>query len=261
LITDHGRDPVTIESPRSQFRQLADLIRGAIERGEYAPGSPLPAEDELARQYGVSRRTINQAMRILRAEGLLKVQRGRGTIVRQIPVIHRDAVGRQHTREAGGARGAFQAELERLGLTARSDVEISEAAAPEGVAALLAVEPGAPVLARSRRMFANDVPVMLATSYLPLDIAAGTQLAEADTGPGGTYSRLGELGHAPVTFTETVTVRSPEDSEAAELGMDAEQRVFAIRRTAEDAARRVVEVNDMTLPVHQWELAYQWAAD
>lgn len=251
---------VTLESPESRFRQLAGLIRDAINRGEYRPGQPMPSEDDLAAEYGVSRRTVNQAMRILRAEGLVYVQRGRGTIVRPVPVIRRDAVGRQQIREAGGARGAFQAELAALGLTARSDVQVSEVQAPEDVAGLLAIEPGAAVLARARRMFANDVPVMLATSYLPLDIAAGTQIAQEDTGPGGVYSRLADLGHGPAELAETVTVRPPRDGEAAALGMDAEQRVYSIRRTAEDAAGRVVEVNDMALPVHQWELVYRWAA-
>ncbi len=249
-----------IEAPRARYRQLADLLRAAIERGDYAPGSPLESESELAARYGVDRRTVNRAVLSLRADGLVRVQRGRGTIVRELPVIRRDAVNRQHIREAQGARGAFQAELESLGLTARSDVEVSEVPAPGEVAALLAVEPGEPVLARRRSMFADSTPVQLATSYLPLDIAAGTQLADADPGPGGTYSRLADLGHAPAAFAETVRVRLADDGEARALRMDPEQRVIAIRRTARTSAGRIVEVNDITLPAHQWELVYEWPA-
>ena len=88
-----------LESPRPQYRQLADLIRAAIDRGEYAPGSLLPSEDELARRYNVSRPTVNRAMSILRSEGLIRVERGRGTIVRDLPVIRRDAVARQRIRK------------------------------------------------------------------------------------------------------------------------------------------------------------------
>jgi len=40
--------------------------------------------------------------------------------------------------------------------------------------------------------------------------------------------------------------------------MEAEQRVFAVRRIARNAAGRVVEVTDIVLPAHQWELVYQW---
>jgi GntR family transcriptional regulator len=247
-----------LESPRPQYRQLADLIRAAIDGGEYAPGSLLPSEDELARRYNVSRPTVNRAMSILRSEGLIRVERGRGTIVRDLPLIRRDAVARQRIRETADARGAFQAELERLGLTARSDVQVSEAEPAADVAELLAVKPGTKVLTRHRKMYANDVPLQLAVSYLPLDIASGTALAEADTGPGGTYSRLAELGHAPATLEESVRVRPPDDDEAQFLRMEAEQRVFAVRRSARSAAGRVVEVTDIVLPAHQWELVYQW---
>src|SRR5262249_46538211 len=118
---------------------------------------------------------------------------------------------------------AFQAELERLGLTARSDVEILEVAPPSDVAVLLGTE--GEVLARRRQMYANDIPVQLATSYLlPLDIAGGTQLAEQDTGPEGTYSRLTDLGYAPAVFSETVRVRLADDVETRFLHLDVEQR-------------------------------------
>jgi GntR family transcriptional regulator len=250
---------VPLENPRSQYRQLADQLRIAIERGEYAPGSTLPSEPELARQYEVGRLTVNRAVQILRSEGLVRVERGKGTIVRELPVLTRDAAGRQTIRETGQARGAFQAELEGLGLTARSDVEILEAVPPDDIAALLGTE--GKVLARRRQMYANDIPIQLATSYLPLDIASGTQLAERDTGPGGTYSRLADLGYAPAVFSETVGVRLADDAETRFLRLDVEQRVLAIRRLACTDAGRIVEVNDIVLPAHQWELVYEWRAE
>jgi GntR family transcriptional regulator len=183
--------------------------------------------------------------------------------VNELPVIRRQAVARQRrdVREAGQARGAFDGELRRLGLNPRSDVDVDQVPAPAEVASLLGVEEGTPVLARRRRMYANDIPVQLATSYLPLDIAGGTVLASTDPGPGGTYSRLADLGHAPATYTETARVRPPGDSEAQFLRMDPDQRVVTIQRTARTAAGRIVEVNQITLPAHQWELVYEWAAE
>jgi GntR family transcriptional regulator len=258
----HGEQgsQVPLESARSQYRQLADLIRTDIERGTYPPGSRLPSEPDLGDRYGVSRQTVNNAVQILRSEGLVRVDRGVGTIVRELPVITTMRTTRQQERAAGQARGAFQAEMERLGLNAESDVRIDEVPAPEDVAGHLGISPGETVLARERRMTANDIPVQLATSYLPMDIAAGTQLAEPDTGPGGTYSRLADLGYAPVSFIESVRVRLPCDDEFRLLGMDGEQRVITIRRLAQTESGRTVEVNDMVLPAHQWELRYQWHA-
>jgi GntR family transcriptional regulator len=252
-----------VESPRPQYRQLADLIRAAIEQGEYPPGSELPAEDQLASLHGVSRATVNRAVLILRGEGAVRVVRGRGTVVRELPVLRRDGIARQRAdlREADAARGAFQAELARLGLSARSEVDVAEQVPPAEIASLLGIGPGALAVTRQRRMYGNGVPVQLALSYLPHEIAAGTRLMDADSGPGGIYSRLAELGHAATGFSESVRIRLPDSAEAAFLVLDAEQRVFAIRRIASTAAGRVVEVNDIVLPAHQWELHYEWRSE
>jgi GntR family transcriptional regulator len=243
--------------------QVAAAIRDAIAGGEWGPGELIPPEPELAARYGTTRATVNRARSILRAEGLIRPKQGRGTTVRALPVLHRDAAGRQRraVREDGQARGAFDGELRRLGLTPRSEVDVRQVPAAAEVASLLGIDTGVMVLARQRQMYADGEPVQMATSYLPLDIAAGTPIAAADPGPGGTYSRLAELGHAAAVFNETVQVRRPADDEARFLQMDLDQRVIAIRRTARTAAGRVVEVNEITMAAHQWELAYEWPAE
>jgi GntR family transcriptional repressor for pyruvate dehydrogenase complex len=57
--------------------QVADHIRGQIVRGELADGAPLPKSEELIQRYPVSMPTFREAMRILEAEGLITVRRGR----------------------------------------------------------------------------------------------------------------------------------------------------------------------------------------
>lgn len=254
---------MSITPAKSQFRQLADAIRARIESGEYPRGAAIPAEDDLAEEFGVSRPVVNRAVSILRTEGLVKVHRGRGTTVNELPVIRRDTAGRQRrtTRESGEARGAFDGEMKALGLTPNTTVSVDQVPASASVAELLGITEGDTVLARSRVMSANDIPVQLATSYFPMDIAEGSQLTETDTGPGGAYSRLAELGHAPAEFTETVRVRPPTDDEAPRLQLEPDQRVYMITRTARTAADRVVEVNEIILPAHQWELTFTWPAE
>jgi GntR family transcriptional regulator len=254
---------MAIDTPRPEYMQVADAIRTAIEAGEWEPGTLIPPEPELAARYGTTRATVNRALSILRAEGLVRPRQGRGTTVRPLPVLRRDAAGRQRraTREEGQARGAFEGELRQLGYTSRSDVSVAEVPAPEDVAELLGLAEGTIVLARRREMYAGAEPVQMATSYLPLDIVAGSAITGTDPGPGGTYSRLAELGHAPAAFAERVQIRRPTDAEARFLQMDLDQRVIAIRRTATTAAGRVVEVNEIALPAHQWELVYEWPAE
>jgi GntR family transcriptional regulator len=242
------------------YHAIAGELRARIERGTYEPGSRLPAEDALAREFSVSRQTVNKALLRLRAEGLVRVERGVGTTVRAIPMLTTERIGRQSPaqREAGEARGAFQGELDRLGYTSRSVVQVTREDPPGSVREVFGTDEQAVV--RRREMFAGDVPVQLATGYYPLAISAGTAIEQEDTGPGGTYSRLAELGHAPARFTERIRLRLATDGEAAFLRLDTEQRVYDVERIARDSDGLVVEVNMIVMPAHQWGLVYEWDA-
>jgi GntR family transcriptional regulator len=255
-----GSKKMTIEQPVAGFKQVAAILRREIRSGVYEPGSLMPSEPELVARFKVSRSVINRALSLLHSEGLVRPERGRGTTVNPIPVIPRNAVVRQsqQVREGGDARGAFDGELRNLGLTPKVEVTVEQITANAEIAELLGVEEGADVLARKRVMYANDIPVQLATSYIPWAIAEGTRLTEKDTGPGGTYSRLAELGHKPKRANERTRERAPEDAEAAGLRMDASQRVFHITRTVWDAAGQVVEVTESVLPAYQWEFQADW---
>jgi GntR family transcriptional regulator len=252
---------VPLETPRSRYRQLADLLRSAIERGEYPPGSVLPSEPELSQRYEVSRPTINRAVSILRTQGLVRVDRGRGTIVREIPVIRRAAVTRYESsqRERAGARGAFDAEIRGLGMTSRSDVEVSQVTPPPEVARALRLPEGRDnVIVRKRRMYANDVPVQLAPSYIPAQIATGTPLAEPDPGPGGIISRFADLGYPQARITETVRVRTASDEERQFLRLDPDQAVIEIWHVGWTADDLPVEVCIHSMPAYLWTLDYEW---
>src|ERR1700722_16313135 len=55
---------------------MANDIRRRILRGELKAGEALPAEAELMAQYGISRPTLREALRILESEQLIVVRRG-----------------------------------------------------------------------------------------------------------------------------------------------------------------------------------------
>ena len=246
-----------------RYRQVADALRVAIEQGEYPPGTALPSEPEIAERYGTTRATVNYALRVLRGEGLVRPRRGRhggGTFVRPIPQIRRRAVARyrQTAREHEQARGAFEAEIRAQGMTPRSDVEVATVDAPARVAEVLGT---ARVVMRKRRMYADDIPVQLAPSYIPAAIAEGTALEQADTGPGGMLSRLAELGHAEVRFTESVRTRRATDEERDFLDLDADAPVMEIWHVGWTAAGRPVEVCVHSVAAYGWVLDYEWVAE
>jgi GntR family transcriptional regulator len=65
--------------------QVAAEIRRAIAEGEAGPGERLPLAKDLAAVLGVNKNTVLRALHILREEGLLDFQRGRGITVAGTP--------------------------------------------------------------------------------------------------------------------------------------------------------------------------------
>jgi GntR family transcriptional regulator len=68
-------------APKLIYVQVADHITGRIEAGELAPNARLPAERDLATEYGVSYDTIRRATALLRERELIITIVGRGTFV------------------------------------------------------------------------------------------------------------------------------------------------------------------------------------
>ncbi len=61
-----------------RWQQLADLIKERIASGEYQPRQPIPSEHEFVQETGLSRSTIQKAMRALMEEGTLYAVQGLG---------------------------------------------------------------------------------------------------------------------------------------------------------------------------------------
>ncbi|HEY0200795.1 MAG TPA: phosphonate metabolism transcriptional regulator PhnF [Burkholderiaceae bacterium] len=77
-----------MEKPaRSRWERIAAELAGDIgRRKQYQPGQQLPTESELARQFGVNRHTIRQALDSLRTQGLVRTTQGSGTYVEEFAV-------------------------------------------------------------------------------------------------------------------------------------------------------------------------------
>ncbi len=71
--------------PRRLYRQIADQIRTLIKSGEFGAGSRLPPERDLAKQLGVSRPSVREALIALEVEGLVEVRIGSGIYVTGVP--------------------------------------------------------------------------------------------------------------------------------------------------------------------------------
>jgi GntR family transcriptional repressor for pyruvate dehydrogenase complex len=118
-----------IRTPAS-YELVVDQIRRAIRTGRFVAGQKLPPERELARQLGVSRTTVREALRVLQGEGLVETRRGRSGG----PVVLGDAVSPAAMRRMVRARlaeiddiydfrGVVESATARLAAQRRTDRE------------------------------------------------------------------------------------------------------------------------------------------
>ena len=71
-----------LERPPLVSRSVQDAIRNYVIAERLQPGDALPAETELARQLGVGRNSVREAVKALESLGILEVRRGSGLFVR-----------------------------------------------------------------------------------------------------------------------------------------------------------------------------------
>jgi GntR family transcriptional regulator len=79
LIMD--RTTLDIEDRDPLYVQLAEILRARIRSGELPPRRALPSKKTLTQEYGISGRTVDSAMDILRTEHLIETRPGKGLYV------------------------------------------------------------------------------------------------------------------------------------------------------------------------------------
>ncbi len=137
--------------------QIRDILHRQIVDLALSPGSSLPTEEELQRQFGVSRSVVRQALSGLSDLGLIRRQRGRGSVVAATPVL------RRHVQRAGGLDEQAAAHGQRL-RTHVLAVEPSEPP-PAGIEALNTSN----TWKIERVRYLDDLPVAFMRTWVPRD--------------------------------------------------------------------------------------------
>jgi GntR family transcriptional regulator, transcriptional repressor for pyruvate dehydrogenase complex len=126
--------PIQSIEPRRLYRQIADQIRTLIHSGEFQAGARLPPERDLARQLGVSRPSVREALIALEVEGLVEVRIGSGIYVLD---AGREAGGGDELQAASGPfellRARWVIEGECAALAAKSAKKAQIAAIEEAL--------------------------------------------------------------------------------------------------------------------------------
>lgn len=240
----------------AKYAEIAAVLRSEINDGTWPPDSKLPAESQLIERFGAAQGTVRKALATLQAEGLIEARKGAGTFVCAFKPIVRNAVRRLSTQQWGKGISIWTSDIENRQLDV-DRVRVYQGAAPEHIAQVLGTED---VWVRARRYLVEGRPVMLATSYLPAEIVAGSAITEDNPGEGGMYARLLELGFKPAQFREEIRGRGPKADEAAALGLPTNTPVLEVARTAITEDGRVVEVNEMLMDARVYVLQYDFTS-
>ncbi|TDD87538.1 GntR family transcriptional regulator [Actinomadura rubrisoli] len=244
--------------PPAKAQAITSALAARIVEGELDPGAWLPSERELAREYGADRSTVRRALRMLAEHGLVQLRHGAGAQVRAGQPVRRAAS--DITRQVGAWRG-FHVSAQAGGRRPFTRTTVSEVEAGAPVARRLGVPVGTRVLERARVQGVDgEPPVQTATTWVRLEIVERIPvLREVDTGPGGIYSRLEEIGYR-ILFEESVTCRLPRPDEQETLRIGADQPVLTLWRRACDQDERVVEVTHRVVVGDRHELVYRYGS-
>jgi len=142
------------------FQRLQGDLAALIDRT--SPGQRLPSEPDLAKQLGVSRATLRDAMRTFETQGLIRRRQGSGTFV----------VGKVQALDSGlEVLESLETMAKRLGLEISvSNLSVEQITADEQTAENMDIAVGAPVLCVRRVIRTNTRPVAYLVDILPEDV-------------------------------------------------------------------------------------------
>ena len=233
-----------------KYAQVIDELRRRIESGEYPPGSLLPSEHQLTEEFQIARPTVVRALRVLRQDGWIETQQGKGSFVRGRPAL----AGLESVRHGA-------AELDRdEGREAGELVEASLVKPPARIAALLDAPRDEEMLCRRRLVRQDGEASEVITWWVPAALAEGTDLASPEPLTGGIRSHLARRKGVRIDHVlEQVTARHPASQETKLLGVTKSAPILGLYVTARDASGRPLLVLDIAMPGdrHELEDAYQ----
>ncbi|TVP78725.1 MAG: GntR family transcriptional regulator [Gemmatimonadales bacterium] len=209
--------------------RISNWLRDRIESGELAPEERLPSENQLCRQFEVSRVTVRRALQTLESEGAIVRRQGIGSFVAD-----------RRVRQGLVRLTDFHQDMARAGLEASSKIlhRAMEPATPV-VAARLATSEGQPVLRLDRLRLADDEPVALDRTWLPAwyaQLLDGHDLANRTL-----YGILEDEYGIPIlsgTYRITADVVDPAGCRA--LGIRSGEPLLVIERTSRTTAEKPV---------------------
>jgi len=245
--------------PRPRREQIAADLRAVILAGKYP--EVLPGVNILAEWFDTTVNTIQHALAILKEEGLIQAEKGKGTEIIAEPKILVLAdpdpqldVYRYDTLAVDVLRVAVPERKRQERLDERDPETV-----PTDVARLLGLGADGQAVRRFRvmRVRATAEPVEVDWSYYPVEIAAGTRIAQPGSIKGGVQRILDEMGLPVVDYEDRVSTRVPTTQELELLHLPPFVSVLQTLRVVWSHDRKPIEATVMVKGGHRFELLYR----
>jgi GntR family transcriptional regulator len=215
------------------YLQVREHLERALEAGEWAPGTPIPSELELASRFAVSHGTVRKAIGALAADNLVVRRQGKGTFVAT------------HTEEKSSNfrflrirrnDGQYEYPASRL-------VDLRRGRAHAEAARLLGLKPGDPVFVLRRILEYGGAPAVLDEITLPAALFAGLTRARYAAYPGSMYGFFEtQFGVRMLRAEERLSAVAADKSSAALLRIAPGTPLLAIDRVSFTYGDRPVEL-------------------
>lgn len=212
-------------------------------------------------QYEVAGTTVQNALALLKEEGLVHGQPGKGVFVTgstqeaiEPSLYARPApVGEPYPWVSEAAKRSQQGSITLL------DVAVVEP--PFEVGRALGLPEGGNAVLRKQVLLLDGEPTEFAMSYYPLNLAEGTAMMARRKIRGGTPALLAELGYPPVNVVDEVSSEIPTEEEVVALQLPKDRPVLVTFRVVYAAGDRPIEASLLTKPAHHYRVRYQFSAE
>jgi GntR family transcriptional regulator len=212
-------------SPMPLWAQLEAQLEQRLESGEFS--ERFPTDTELVDEYQVSRHTVREAIRHLNRTGILRRERGRGTVV-----------NRAEFEQPLGALYSLFRSIESSGVEQRSEVLALREETNEMAAEQLELPPDAPLVFLERLRRAGGEPLAIDRTWVPMSI--GAPLLESNFERTALYDEMERLcGVRPDAGWERIAPLVPTPAEREILHLRRGQAAFFLERLSTARDRRI----------------------